>query len=198
MKIKIHEYDLPDISILQDEEWPDYQFFTWIPDSLYLILGQSNKAETSLKLDNVVQDKVKVYKRPSGGESVILSPNTLVISTIIRSEKLENPGKYFDTANRRIIAALGSFGIKNLNQKGISDIAIGDKKILGSSIYRKTNKVFYHAVLNVSEDPRLMEKYLSHPGKEPDYRKGRKHSEFVSSVFGEGYTKNKSDIMKML
>ena len=187
MQIQVNEYDLPDISILDDENWPDYKFFTWSPERVYLILGQSNKTEKSLIIENVIKDSIKVYKRPSGGESVILTPNTLVISTLIKSEKLENPAKYFETANKKIIEILSSLGINNLKQKGISDIAIGEKKILGSSIYRKTNNVFYHAVLNISEETDLMEKYLAHPGKEPDYRLGRKHEDFVTSIHAENH-----------
>ena len=45
-------------------------------------------------------------------------------------------------------------------QKTISDIAIGDKKILGSSMYRKKNTIFYHAVLNVSESITEISKHL--------------------------------------
>ena len=47
--------------------------------------------------------------------------------------------------------------------------------------------LIYHAVLNVSEDPGLFEKYLRHPGREPGYRTGRSHSEFVTSLKAEGY-----------
>jgi lipoate-protein ligase A len=78
-------------------------------------------------------------------------------------------------------------GIENLNSKGISDLSIGDKKIMGSSMYLKGNDLFYHAVLNVSEEVSLISKYLKHPKKEPDYRKGRPHNEFVTSLHAEGY-----------
>ncbi|MBL6963613.1 MAG: lipoate--protein ligase family protein [Bacteroidetes bacterium] len=187
MDVKVKPYKLPDIDILKDKNWPDYQFKTWIPDEIYIVLGQSNKMDKSLNLDQVAKDNVCVYRRPSGGESVILTPNTLVIATTIRVQKLENPRKYFKMANAKIITALSYLGINNLNQKGISDIAIGDKKILGSSVYRTSQVVFYQAILNVSESTDLMEKYLRHPLKEPDYRRGRKHSDFVSSIFKEGY-----------
>jgi lipoate-protein ligase A len=33
----------------------------------------------------------------------------------------------------------------------------------------------------------MMEKYLKHPTKEPDYRKGRSHKDFVSSLKESGY-----------
>ncbi|MFC2114620.1 hypothetical protein ACFLRI_04660 [Bacteroidota bacterium] len=180
-------YNLPDIAIINDETWPDYKLKTWIPDKTYIILGQSNSIENSIHREHVNEDKVCILKRPSGGEAVILTPKTLVISSRIASEKLENPVIYFNTANRKIIQILEKSGVRQLAQKGISDIAIGDKKIVGSSIYRKNNLVFFHAVLNVAEDTLLMERYLSHPKKEPDYRMGRNHSQFVTSLLQAGY-----------
>jgi lipoate---protein ligase len=184
--IKVENYTLPDIAIL-DSENPDYHFFVWQPDKVYLVLGQSNKAEKSLYIDKVVNDSISVLKRPSGGETVILTPNTLVISTTVREEKIKNPKIYFNTANKLIIKTLEKLGVKDLSLKGISDIAIGNKKILGSSIYRKSGKVFYQSVLNVSEKAEIIEKYIRHPEKEPDYRMGRNHAEFVTSVQQAGF-----------
>ncbi len=138
-------------------------------------------------MEAVLADGITVVKRPSGGETVILTPNTLVIAISFTTETLKNPKEYFHKINDSIIAVLAQQGIQNLLQKGISDIAIGEKKILGSSIYRRPNRVFYHAVLNVAEDIANIAKYIRHPAKEPDYRKGRPHSEFVTSIREQGY-----------
>jgi lipoate-protein ligase A len=135
----------------------------------------------------VLQDGITVVKRPSGGETVILTPNTIVIAISFTTETLKNPKEYYHKINDSIIGVLAQQGIQNLLQKGISDIAIGEKKILGSSIYRRPNRAFYHAVLNVAEDISIIAKYILHPSKEPDYRKGRPHSEFVTSLKKEGY-----------
>ena len=186
-------YDLPDIEPLLYNE-SSQKFFTWIPDKFYLILGRSNSAEKSLDLEKTNSDSVKILKRPSGGETVILSPNTLVLSAVAIEDELKNSHKYFEFFNNKIISILGKKGITNLQQKGISDISLRDKKILGSSIYRKGNKIFYHAVLNISESVKNIEKYILHPSREPDYRKGRKHSEFVTSLFDEGYNLNINEL----
>ena len=88
--------------------------------------------------------------------------------------------------------------MKIVYYKGISDIAIKDKKILGSAIYRSKDKIFYQAVLNVSENPQLFDKYLKHPKKEPDYRNGRLHSDFVTSFHAEGYVIDAISIIQAL
>jgi lipoate-protein ligase A len=183
--IKVHPYNLPDLDIIDSAS--AVSVCVWHPDKTYLVLGQSNKAETSLDMEAVLADGITVVKRPSGGETVILTPNTLVIAISFTTETLKNPKEYFHKINDSIIAVLAQQGIQNLLQKGISDIAIGEKKILGSSIYRRPNRVFYHAVLNVAEDIANIAKYIRHPAKEPDYRKGRPHSEFVTSIREQGY-----------
>ena len=184
--IEVIKYNLPDIDILYNYR-DDIKCRFWIPDKIYVVLGVSSKPEEALIQKNISENKIPVYKRPSGGETVVLSPNTLVISAIALYENLKSPKEFFRLFNNKIIYGLNSLGIENLFYKGISDIAIKDKKILGSAIYRTKDKIFYQAVLNVSENPWLFEKYLQHPKKEPDYRNGRLHSDFVTSLHAEGY-----------
>jgi len=182
---EVQKYTLPDLDIIDSDS--EVSLCVWRPDRAYLVLGQSNKAETSLDMEAVLADGVAVMKRPSGGETVILTPNTIVIAISFTTETLKNPKEYFHKINDSIIAVLAENGIQNLLQKGISDIAIGEKKILGSSIYRRPNRVFYHAVLNVAEEISIIARYIRHPSREPDYRKGRSHSEFVTSIKAERY-----------
>jgi lipoate-protein ligase A len=190
-------YNLPD-SVLIDPDALKPAWFFWQPDKSYLVLGQSNKVEKSLYTDKVEKDGVTVLKRPSGGESVILTPNTLVIAVRLITEKMENPQVSFRKINNLIIKSLEDMGVTDLHYRGISDISIGEKKILGSSIYRKKNIVFYHAVLNLSENIKVISKYLRHPVKEPDYRKGRDHSEFVTSLAEKGYLINTERLIQRL
>ncbi len=174
------KYDLPDLAILNSEA--PTEVCVWPPDKTYLVLGQSNQAETALFTEKVTADNIPVYKRPSGGETVILTPNMLVIAVSFKEARLQNPAVYFKKINDTILAALSECGFTDLSQKGISDISRGAKKVLGSSIYRKPGRVFYHAVLNVAEDPGVIAKYIRHPQKEPDYRQGRAHEDFVTSL----------------
>lgn len=186
MDASMRPYNLPDQALI-DPEATTNAFLIWQPAGTIIVLGQSNQAETAVYTDLAEQDGVPVYKRQSGGQTVVLTPGTLVISVRLISEKLENPKVYFKRVNQAIMTALANLGISDLNEKGISDIAIGEKKILGSSIYRKKSMVFYHAVLNISETPEFIGRYLKHPTREPDYRGGRKHEDFVTSIHLAGY-----------
>ena len=184
--IDVRSYDLEDFSIFYSEKESD--FCIWQPDKTYIILGRSNRiAKDSVHANKAIENGVDIYKRPSGGEAVILTPDTLVISVKLPIDNTIKTHHYFKLINNSIIAALIDLGIKQLGNKGISDISIGIKKILGSSIYRKQKTIFYHAVLNVSEPIETISMYLKYPKKEPDYRGGRDHHEFVTSLKQEGY-----------
>jgi len=180
-------YTLPDAILYRQEKPVTPALMVWQPHETCLVLGAGNTPEKSLFTRRVLQDGIPVYKRPSGGESVILTPKTLVISVRLKEQNHTGPHPCFDRINHRIIASLESEGVQQLRTAGISDIAIGEKKILGSSIYRKRSLLFYHAVLNVAESTDLIGKYLKHPRREPDYRKNRDHAAFITSLHASGY-----------
>jgi lipoate-protein ligase A len=193
-EVQLRKYDLPDMDLFEHANSEIVK--VWIPDFACIVLGQSNTLENALHSEVVLLDGIPVYKRPSGGQTVVLTPKTIIISVITITNSFNNPQYYFQLINQKIIHALDKFGIKNLLYKGISDIAIGEKKILGSSIYRRKEKLLYHAVLNVGESSETFEKYLKHPVKEPDYRQGRKHSDFVTSLREQGCNVDMKEIVE--
>ncbi|MDD4058111.1 MAG: hypothetical protein PHO95_04340, partial [Bacteroidales bacterium] len=111
---------------------------------------------------------------------------------------LQHPKKIFEIINKSLIEEFQKNGISGIYSRGISDLSIGEQKIMGSSMYLKDHKYFYHAVLNISEDPEFISKYLKHPVKEPDYRKGRNHSEFITSLKEKGYHKSAEEIADII
>ncbi|MFP4664176.1 MAG: biotin/lipoate A/B protein ligase family protein [Bacteroidales bacterium] len=181
------KYDLPDYDLVTNN-LSGRSFFVWHPDKTYIVLGQSNKTESSVNTEMAMADGVDILKRPSGGEAVILTPKTIVIAFISRQYEFKKPLDFFRNSNRKIIHALESWpGINGIHQRGISDLSVNNVKIAGSAIYRSREQLFYHMVLNVHEDISMIDRYLLHPGREPDYRKGRRHSEFVTNLHQLGY-----------
>ena len=179
--IPLQPYNLPDKELYAGKP-EQVTARIWIPEFPCVVLGTSNKIENAVLAGEIQRDNIPVFKRPSGGHTVLLSPNTVVISVVFPKEQLEGVKKYFSLNNGKIIHALEKLGVQALGQKGISDVTIGNKKIVGSSIYQNKDLIFYHAVLNMQEDVEKIARYIAHPTKEPDYRKGRSHTDFVTSV----------------
>ncbi|NQU28539.1 MAG: hypothetical protein HQ528_09645 [Candidatus Marinimicrobia bacterium] len=196
MSFQIKEYDLPDARLLQAESGDDY--IIWRPDHTAIVLGASNNPLDSIIIAAVKNDDIPVYKRPSGGETVILTPNTLVISAVLAPVRLQDVRKRFRAFNDQILAAVTAIGIRNVAHRGISDLAIGEQKILGSAVYHSRDRLFYHSVLNVGETTQTIARYIKHPGREPDYRQGRRHSEFITSLKSVGYQGNYDSIINRI
>lgn len=195
MPVEVRPYDLPDAALFSGK---GNGMLVWQPAETVIVLGQSNTPEKSLFIDNVVCDGIPVTKRPTGGEAVILTPRMAVITVAREFADMVRSKDFFMEVNRMILDMLAEFGVKNYGTRGISDITIGNRKILGSSMHRRENRLVYHAVLNIGEDPAIFERYLRHPSREPDYRLQRPHGEFVTSLEKEGYNIHLLDIAAIL
>ncbi len=187
------EYNLPDADLLADKDTA-YRFLVWQPDHVCIVIGRSNRPETSLYLANVTTDGVPVYQRRTGGQSVVLTPEMLIVSLMQNGPTVMEAKRYFKAYNGRVIAGLAELGVREVEQKGISDITIAGRKIAGTALYRHPHQIFYHAVLNVAGATDLMERYLVFPERVPDYRAGRGHRTFVTSLYEQGYRLHFSEL----
>ena len=185
--VTVSEYNLPDLQLMNEST---NKFLLWIPDKSYIVLGASNNAKDAVVEETTVRDNIVVLKRRTGGQTVMLTPNNIIISAVITDENVMKPKDVFIRFNDHIMGAIAKNHTVQFSTRGISDIAMGEKKILGSSMYRGKGKLFYHAVLNFNEPSSTFQKYLKHPSNEPDYRKGRQHHEFVTSLKETGYAES--------
>lgn len=101
MDITVHKYNLPDASIMESPE--DFAFKIWQPDKVYAILGRANNPKGSLIIENIVNDRIPVLQRPSGGEAVILSPGMLVFSAKMKFERGMNTREIFKSIDRKSV-----------------------------------------------------------------------------------------------
>jgi lipoate-protein ligase A len=157
------------------------------------VLGCSSKLEQAVEEELAIEDGIPVYRRPSGGESMFLSPQMAVISLVLDLEGRPLPRTLFKATGEALIRAMESLGIRDVVVRGTSDLAIGERKILGSAIYQRGSRLFYHAVLNVAEESKRIQRYLRHPVREPKYREGRRHEDFITSLNGAGYSISPED-----
>lgn len=156
---------------------------TWVPDFVKVVLGSSNQAETEVQVDSCAQDQVEILKRYGGGGTVVLYPGCVVFSFGMWVQHLYRNDQYFAGINRSLIACLESgfpaFAGK-LSQQGISDLAYEGRKICGSSLFRSKQYLLFQGSLLVEDGLVWIDRYLQHPSKEPAYREGRSHGDFVT------------------
>jgi lipoate---protein ligase len=177
-----------DINILEAvRNGAEKAFCTWEPENIMVITGRGGNPDKEVFMEQCRLDKVPVIRRRTGGGTVVLAPGMLVFSLAAIISTPLAVKKYTEQINLISIDFLEEIGVRNLCLRGLADICIGEKKILGSGMYMSKNFLFFQGSILVNPDLDLLDRYLLHPPKEPEYRKGRKHSDFVTSLIREGY-----------
>jgi lipoate---protein ligase len=177
-------------------EVPAYRVYE--PTSVCAVLGAAGRPEQDLLLARLQADGIPWLRRRGGGGTVILSPGQVVLAVVKEVDSPFANREYAARINAWIVEAITAFGVKGAHPEGISDLAIGEKKIVGTSIYRKRLVLFYQASLLVSNDISLFTRYLAMPTKVPEYRKGRAHEEFCTTLAREGCTASVPEVMAAL
>lgn len=162
-----------------------WAYRSWEPPGRAVVLGRGNRAETEAREARCARDKIPILRRRGGGGTVLLAPGILVVTLVKQVRHQFHIKEYFQQINDLIMAALRTLAVRGLSQRGHSDICLGERKILGSSMYRKKSVLFYTASLMVCNDLAEIDRYLKHPSKEPDYRQGRSHADFLTTVSRE-------------
>lgn len=165
------------------------------PPTLCAVLGAAGKPEQDLLLDTLAADGVPWMKRRGGGGTVILGPGQVVLAAVTEVSSPYRNREYAAEINTWIVEALDGLGVRGVTPEGISDLAMGGRKIVGTSLYRTRLVLFYQASILVSNDTSLFTRYLAMPVKVPDYRRGRGHEDFCTTIVREGHAVTVADVM---
>ena len=154
-------------------------------ESVAVVIGRGGKQELELDTKAIVADEIPLFKRPGGGCAVVLDPGNVIVSVTLPLPGLAGIKTAFAGISTWLADNLTTLQITGVQQVGVSDLAIGSRKIGGSCVYRTRDLLYYSTTLLVDPDLELVERYLLHPPREPEYRQGRSHREFMGrlSVF---------------
>lgn len=147
-----------------------------------VVLGRGSKPEVELDLSACRQDRVSLLRRHGGGCAVVIDPGNVIVSVALPLSGLGSNKQAFSRLSRWISEGLARIGLDGVTHQGISDLVFLDRKVGGACIYRRRDLLYYSTTVLVSPNIALMERYLQHPPREPEYRRGRTHLEFVSGL----------------
>jgi len=158
-------------------------------DETVVVLSRSRTPEREVHLDRCTADGVPVLIRPSGGGAVVLASGTLIANIVARTLGNEaRPEREFGRFCGRTAAALAACDVTGVEVRGVSDLCLGERKIAGTALRLWRGLVLFQLSLLVDMDLGLIETYLPLPSRQPDYRQGRHHRDFVTSLRAAGYT----------
>jgi lipoate---protein ligase len=157
----------------------------WESPELFVVVGYANSAAKEVNLDACKADNVSVLRRLSGGGTVLQGPGCLNYSLILRIPE-SGPLGNITGANNFIMekqrAAMRSLAGDIVEIESCTDLAVGGVKFSGNAQRRKRRALIFHGTILLKFELRLIEKYLRMPSKEPDYRKGRTHGDFLTNL----------------
>ena len=156
----------------------------FVPRDTSVVMGSGNSPLTEVHEDACRMLDIPVLRRYGGGGTVVLYPGCVVVTVGAWVKDPFNNSFYFERLNSALIGSLvkGFPNCHGLGQAGISDLVFGVQKIAGTSLFRSRNYLLYQASILVDLDRDLVGRLLQHPTKEPDYRRGRSHQNFLTSM----------------
>ena len=147
-----------------------------------VVLGRSGVIARDVVEDACAADGVAILRRDSGGDAVLLGRGCVNYSLFLSLGR--HPELRDVRASYRLILGclIRALAIPGLEVLGLSDLAIGGRKVSGNAQRRGCRALLHHGTLLYAFDPELTEKYLREPLRQPDYRQGRRHGEFLGNV----------------
>ena len=169
---------------------------TWVPQSPCVILGSANRPERECQVGYCQRAGIDILKRYGGGGTVLLHSGCVILSYGCWVKQTFDNHRYFQILNKAIVDTLGSRWpeFKSLHQKGISDIAYELRKVCGTSLFRSKSYLLFQASILVESKVEEIEAALLHPSREPDYREGKAHREFLLGLQDIDTTANTSEV----
>jgi|GraSoiStandDraft_4_1057263.scaffolds.fasta_scaffold508800_2 Lipoate-protein ligase A len=156
---------------------------TWEPSEHFVVLGYANKVASEVSQEFCDFNAVPILRRCTGGGAVLQGPGVLNYSLILRAEgDLHNIPSTNNFILKRHQAALAAMLKAPVEIQGHTDLAIGSLKFSGNSQRRKKRFLLFHGSILLHLDIDLVEKALPFPSKQPDYRLGRSHSDFLLNL----------------
>jgi lipoate-protein ligase A len=156
----------------------------WQPAQYFVVIGHSNKIAVEVNESACAAHQVRVFRRCSGGGTVLQGPGCLNYALILPHEgqglgDLTRTYRFVLERHRRLFAQLTGAAVR---VQGTSDLSLAGRKFSGNSQYRKRSWTLVHGTFLLHFDLALMERYLPMPSKEPGYRQHRRHGDFLLNL----------------
>lgn len=194
MILKDISLDSPEANILLDEAlFVSAEKFSggevlrfWESATPFVVLGRIGKAREDVNAAAVKKDNIPVLRRTSGGGTVVQGPGCLNYTLVLNMDRdpaVNDLRRSYQWISQKVIDALRLQGVEAAFRP-ISDIALasGEKKFSGNAQRRGKQFVLHHGTILYDFDLRLISKYLQMPKDIPEYRRDRKHDDFVANI----------------
>ncbi len=166
-----------------DDSFPEV-LRLWEPTSAMVVVGRSSRVAVEVNETACHEQGVPILRRSSGGAAIVASAGCLMYALVLNLE-LQPWLRAIEAAHAhvlgRLVQALQPL-LSDVRRRGISDVVSGDRKFSGNSLRVKRRHLLYHGTLMYALPAGLIEQLLCPPPRQPAYRGGRTHSQFVMNL----------------
>ena len=175
------------LDAVENAEAPALLWF-WESTRPFVVLGYGQKAAVEVDLDSCQRDGVTVLRRCSGGGAVVQGPGCLNYGLALPIDPDGDTASIASTNDQvmeRHRAALESIAGMSVARRGDTDLAVGESKFSGNAQRRKRVALLFHGTILTAFHLPSIARWLRFPSRQPGYRSGRAHLDFVTNLHVE-------------
>jgi lipoate-protein ligase A len=176
-----------DEALLEDAEAsnePGEVLRLWESPQPLVVVGRSSRVDVEVNEAECRRRAVPVLRRCSGGAAVVTGPGCLMYAVVLsygRRPNLHLVSEAHCFVMTTMMAALRRI-TPAVEFRGTSDLTLDGKKFSGNSLRAKRTHLLYHGTLLFDLPLELISACLRTPPRQPDYRQGRSHEEFLVNL----------------
>lgn len=158
-------------------------FRVWTTSQATVVIGRSVLADSEVDLPFCERERIPIVVRPSGGRSVLIGTGTVQYTYALPlslSDGLRSIAGAKRFCNDLLQEASPALAALRRDESG--DLTRNERKVAGLALRRTRDAVLLHGTILVSADLGLIARALTHPLREPAYRRGRSHHEFLANL----------------
>jgi lipoate---protein ligase len=160
----------------------------WEPREYFVVVGYANRVETEVNLAACEAHGIPVFRRCSGGGTVLQGPGCLNYALILQIgahpslANISAANRFIMDRNRGAVQSALGGRAPAISVRGHTDLALGDRKFSGNSQRRHKRALLFHGTFLLGLELPLINEVLRMPSRQPDYRNGRGHSDFLTNL----------------
>jgi lipoate-protein ligase A len=183
----------------------------WESSQPMVVVGRSSHVEKEVDAAFCRREGIPILRRSSGGAAIVAGPGCLMYAVVLShavQTELHDITRAHAFVMKQLTRAIGPLvaGAGTVACAGTSDLVIeqgaestehgarilaprssllaprSPRKFSGNSLRMKRTHLLYHGTLLYNFDLALVEKCLRTPPRQPEYRRGRGHGEFVMNL----------------
>jgi lipoate-protein ligase A len=175
----------PDEQLRRDEELlraGDGVFRIWEAARECVVLGQAGRPDRDVHVPECRDAGVPIVKRCSGGGAVLLGPGCLSYSLVLPLDWEPKWGEIRYSLAWVMRRMSRSLDVPGLRVEGDCDLVLNHRKVSGNAQRRMQHAILHHGTLLHNFEASRPERFLKAPQREPMYRAGRGHAEFLGNL----------------